>query len=92
MDAKELDWVHQHLRVDKAAQEDGGGGFLRAMIDTIIGNLQLSITNVHVRYEVPISLPYTTPCCAVGCVVQQQGLEGEQWHRRIESCWEQPNL
>ncbi len=30
----------------------GGGGFLRAMIDTIIGNLQMKISNIHVRYEV----------------------------------------
>ena len=30
----------------------GGGGMFRGLIDTIIGNLQLSIGNVHVRYEV----------------------------------------
>ncbi|KAL4527774.1 hypothetical protein Ndes2437A_g02912 [Nannochloris sp. 'desiccata'] len=29
----------------------GGGGFLRGLIDTILGNLQFSISNVHVRYE-----------------------------------------
>lgn len=33
------------------AAAGGGGGFLRGLIDTIVGNLQLSITNVHVRYE-----------------------------------------
>ena len=54
MDAKELDWVHHHLREEKQdpGAKEGGGGYLRGMIDTIIGNLQLSITNVHIRYEV----------------------------------------
>ncbi len=52
MDSKELDWVNHHLHAEKGEQQEGGGGFLRAMIDTIIGNLQLSITNIHVRYEV----------------------------------------
>ena len=36
-------------------QEDakaGGGGMFKGLIDTIIGNLQLSIGNVHIRYEV----------------------------------------
>jgi vacuolar protein sorting-associated protein 13A/C len=28
-----------------------GSGFLRGLIDTILGNLQFSISNVHVRYE-----------------------------------------
>ena len=46
--------MHHHLREDKqdAGKEGGGGGFLRGMIDTVIGNLQLSITNIHIRYEV----------------------------------------
>jgi Vacuolar sorting-associated protein 13, N-terminal len=53
VDAKELDWVHHHLREEKQdAGKEGGGGFLRGMIDTVIGNLQLSITNIHIRYEV----------------------------------------
>lgn len=53
VDARELDWVNHHLRVEKQdGGGGGGGGFLRGMIDTIIGNLQLSITNIHVRYEV----------------------------------------
>ena len=54
VDAKELDWVHHHLREEKqdAGKDGGGGGFLRGMIDTVIGNLQLSITNIHIRYEV----------------------------------------
>lgn len=30
----------------------GGGGMFKGLIDTIIGNLQLSIGNVHIRYEV----------------------------------------
>ena len=34
-----------------AGGKGGGGGMFRGLIDTIIGNLQLSIGNVHVRYE-----------------------------------------
>lgn len=30
-------------------------GMLQAVIDTVIGNLQLSITNIHIRYEVRIA-------------------------------------
>lgn len=38
---------------EKQAAEGGqGGGRFRAIIDTVIGNLQLSITNVHIRFEV----------------------------------------
>ncbi len=33
-------------------QKGGGGGMFKGLIDTIIGNLQLSISNIHVRYEV----------------------------------------
>ena len=29
----------------------GGGGWVKQYTDTVLGNLQLSITNVHVRYE-----------------------------------------
>lgn len=34
-----------------ADDSGGGGGMLKAVIDTVIGNLQLSITNIHIRYE-----------------------------------------
>ena len=40
-----------------AAPGGGGGGMLKAVIDTVIGNLQLSITNVHVRYEDAVTNP-----------------------------------
>ena len=33
-----------------AAAGGGVGGMLKAVIDTVIGNLQLSITNVHIRW------------------------------------------
>ena len=33
-------------------QKGGGGGMFKGLVDTIIGNLQLSISNIHVRYEV----------------------------------------
>ncbi|KDD73282.1 TM vesicle-mediated sorter chorein, partial [Helicosporidium sp. ATCC 50920] len=34
-----------------------GGGLLKSAIDTVIGNLQLHVTNVHVRYEDATSHP-----------------------------------
>lgn len=51
VDELEMAWVAAHVG-DAKANDGGGGGRLRAIIETIIGNLQLSITNVHVRYEV----------------------------------------
>ena len=39
----------------QAAEGNQGGGRFRAIIDTVIGNLQLSITNVHIRFEVCLS-------------------------------------
>ena len=36
----------------QGSQSNQGGGRFRAIIDTVIGNLQLSITNVHIRFEV----------------------------------------
>ena len=51
----EVPHVLLHLLQDKSQLDKPpppSGGRIRAMIDTIIGNLQLSITNVHIRYEV----------------------------------------
>jgi hypothetical protein len=49
-------WVAQGRggRTDAAGKEAAsqGGGMFRGLIDIIIGNLQMSITNIHVRYEV----------------------------------------
>ena len=39
-------------KAEAAADGGGGGGMFRGLIDTVIGNLRLSITNVHIRYEV----------------------------------------
>ena len=53
--------LSQHLQVkSKLTQEaeKDGGGRLKAIIDTVIGNLQTSITNVHIRYEVSITHPH----------------------------------
>lgn len=44
-------------KLGQEAEKDGGGR-LKAIIDTVIGNLQTSITNVHIRYEV--SADFTT--------------------------------
>lgn len=34
------------------AQPAARGGYLQGLIDVIVGNLQLSIKDIHVRYEV----------------------------------------
>lgn len=51
---KGLERMHQKEReqVDNKKR-----GFLRGLIDTVIGNLQFSISNVHVRYEDPYTRP-----------------------------------
>ena len=43
----------------------GGGGFLRGLIDTILGNLQFSFTNVHVRYEDSLTNPAQPFACGL---------------------------
>lgn len=42
-----------------AAAAAGGGGplGLRGLIDTIVANLELRVTNIHIRYEDPTSYP-----------------------------------
>ena len=42
-------------KAEAAADGGGGGGMFRGLIDTVIGNLRLSITNVHIRYEVRLA-------------------------------------
>ena len=41
----------ERFKLEKDQPPSGGGRF-KAIIDTVIGNLQLSITNVHIRFEV----------------------------------------
>ncbi|KAK9864527.1 hypothetical protein WJX84_002714 [Apatococcus fuscideae] len=55
----EMAWVQGDAAAsEKQATEGGqGGGRFRAIIDTVIGNLQLSITNVHIRFEDNVSVP-----------------------------------
>jgi Vacuolar sorting-associated protein 13, N-terminal len=58
VEAAEMSWF-QDMSADPAPAAEPGGGSLwwRALIDTIIGNLQLSITNVHIRYEARVVSP-----------------------------------
>lgn len=48
----EMQWL-----ADKDANEPHQPGRFKGLIDTVIGNLQLRITNVHVRYEDGTSWP-----------------------------------
>lgn len=52
------------LQEKSDGQKGGGGGMFKGLIDTIIGNLQLSISNIHVRYEVRHS---SCPSCI--CII-----------------------
>ena len=59
VDQSELTWLQTHLKAGKdapAAAGAPGRGRMQAIADTIIGNLQFSITNVHIRYEVQLTL------------------------------------
>ena len=51
----------ERFKLEKDQPPSGGGRF-RAIIDTVIGNLQLCITNVHIRFEV---------CAAAGMKAEQ---------------------
>jgi len=44
--------AHCSWQQGKEDGKGGSGGMFKGLIDTIIGNLQLSIGNVHIRYEV----------------------------------------
>lgn len=48
---KEMENKKAGSSVGNDGHHGGAGAFIRGLIDTIIGNLQLSITNLHVRYE-----------------------------------------
>jgi hypothetical protein len=45
------DHAHHLPRYPWLASTGGVGGMFKAVIDTVIGNLQLSISNVHIRCE-----------------------------------------
>lgn len=52
-----------------AAGAPAGGGRLRAFIDTVIGNLELRISNIHIRYEDATSYPGHT--FSIGLMLQE---------------------
>ncbi len=63
---------------EKQTAEDGqGSGRFRAIIDTVIGNLQLSITNVHIRFEVGLS---DSKSHAANLVIHST------WHNALQRC------
>ncbi|GMH39652.1 hypothetical protein BSKO_07550 [Bryopsis sp. KO-2023] len=48
--AIELEWM-QRKDGGEHSDEEKSGGYLQYYIETILGNLELKITNVHIRYE-----------------------------------------
>ncbi|KAL4858517.1 Vacuolar protein sorting-associated protein 13C [Chlorella vulgaris] len=49
----------------KDKEKGGVGGMFKAVIDTVIGNLQLSISNVHIRYEDALTNPEHPFACGI---------------------------
>lgn len=43
--------LHTAMQAAAKAAPTASGGYLRGLIDIIIGNLQLSVKNIHIRYE-----------------------------------------
>lgn len=62
---EEMQHMEQSSSKDPHSSSDGGGGMLKAVIDTVVGNLQLSITNVHMRYEDTLTHPGHPFSCAL---------------------------
>lgn len=61
----------------------GGVGRLRALVDTIIGNLELKISNIHIRYEDSSSNPGHTFCIGVLLSEISAHTVGEDWQRKF---------
>lgn len=61
----------------------GGVGRFRALIDTIIGNLELKISNIHIRYEDSSSNPGHTFCIGVLLSEISAHTVGEDWQRKF---------
>lgn len=79
---------------DVAAQDSsaaaGGGaagsgsvGRFRALVDTIIGNLELKISNIHIRYEDSSSNQGHTFCIGVLLSEISAHTVGEDWQRKF---------
>jgi vacuolar protein sorting-associated protein 13A/C len=69
-----------------AADGGGGGGSVgrfRALVDTIIGNLELKISNIHIRYEDSSSNPGHTFCIGVLLSEISAHTVGEDWQRKF---------
>jgi vacuolar protein sorting-associated protein 13A/C len=61
----------------------GGVGRFRALIDTIIGNLELKISNIHIRYEDSSSNPGHSFCIGVLLSEISAHTVGEDWQRKF---------
>jgi hypothetical protein len=67
-----------------AAGGGGGGGTvgrLRALVDTVVGNLELRISNIHVRYEDTSSNPGHTFCIGLLLSEISAHTAGDDWRR-----------
>jgi hypothetical protein len=68
---KEEAWVAATAK-EQGAKEGGGGGWLHGLVDTILGNLQVSIEHVHVRFEAE---PFRRAQTATGSCTKAPGAE-----------------
>lgn len=67
----------------EAADSGGSVGRFRALVDTIIGNLELKISNIHIRYEDSTSNPGHTFCIGVLLSEISAHTVGEDWQRKF---------
>eukprot|EP00854_Cymbomonas_tetramitiformis_P005405 gene5405-6556_t len=49
--AAEKQWLESFEKTKKDDSAESDGGWVQSYLDTILGNLQLEVTNVHVRFE-----------------------------------------
>eukprot|EP00216_Chloropicon_sp_CCMP2111_P000030 CAMPEP_0198238160 /NCGR_PEP_ID=MMETSP1446-20131203/3886_1 /TAXON_ID=1461542 ORGANISM="Unidentified sp, Strain CCMP2111" /NCGR_SAMPLE_ID=MMETSP1446 /ASSEMBLY_ACC=CAM_ASM_001112 /LENGTH=388 /DNA_ID=CAMNT_0043920519 /DNA_START=92 /DNA_END=1254 /DNA_ORIENTATION=+ len=53
VDAAVSQWLKQNKSKSKSDDGSSGGGYFGGVIQTVLGNLQLSFTNLHIRVEDP---------------------------------------
>lgn len=52
---------------DQADSKPPPAGRLQAIMDTILGNLQVAVSNIHIRYEVGSLYPVCGGLCSKDC-------------------------
>lgn len=77
------DLAAQDSLAGDAGAAGGNVGRFRALVDTIIGNLELKISNIHIRYEDSTSNPGHSFCIGVLLSEISAHTVGEDWQRKF---------